>query len=89
MLSVEPVCAVIKCWQVNDTAVRMVREWSVVLQSRDTGPELFVEVLGTLAAACDALSNSSSSSLGQLISIGEMMGLMQACFVPGGYLRRK
>lgn len=32
------------------------------LQSPNTGPELFAEVLGTLAAACDALSSSGSGS---------------------------
>jgi hypothetical protein len=31
-----------------------------MMQSPATGPELFAEVLGTLAAACDAFSNSSS-----------------------------
>lgn len=35
---------------------------SLRLQSPDTGPELFVEVLGTLATAADAAGSSSSSS---------------------------
>ncbi|KAF6257067.1 kinesin-associated protein-domain-containing protein [Scenedesmus sp. NREL 46B-D3] len=61
-----------------------------LLQSPTTGPELFVEVLGTLAAACDALSSSSQDggsssggSLGQLLPVDELLRLLQACFVPG------
>jgi hypothetical protein len=62
----------------------------LLLQASSTGPELFVEVLGTLAAACDALSNPSSSedcsssSLAQLLPIDELLRLLQACFMPGG-----
>jgi hypothetical protein len=61
----------------------------VLLQAPSTGPELFVEVLGTLAAACDALSNASSSedcssNLAQLLPIDELLRLLQACFMPGG-----
>jgi hypothetical protein len=36
--------------------------WCVCVQSHETGPELFVEVLGTLATAADAACGSSSSS---------------------------
>ncbi|WIA24018.1 hypothetical protein OEZ85_013641 [Tetradesmus obliquus] len=64
------------------------RGMTALLQAPSTGPELFVEVLGTLAAACDALSNassgdSSSSSLAQLLPIDELLRLLQACFMPG------
>jgi hypothetical protein len=64
----------------------------LLLQAPSTGPELFVEVLGTLAAACDALSNehgnadgssSSSSSLAQLLPTEELLRLLQACLIPG------
>jgi hypothetical protein len=60
----------------------------LLLQAPTTGPELFVEVLGTLAAACDALSKdcSSSSNLGQLLPIDELLRLLQACFMPGGWV---
>jgi hypothetical protein len=68
----------------------------LLLQSPTTGPELFVEVLGTLAAACDALSNSSSEDggsssnhLGQLLPIDELLRLLQACFTPGGISARR
>uniref|UniRef100_A0A383VI43 Uncharacterized protein n=1 Tax=Tetradesmus obliquus TaxID=3088 RepID=A0A383VI43_TETOB len=64
------------------------RGMTALLQTPSTGPELFVEALGTLAAACDALSNassgdSSSSSLAQLLPIDELLRLLQACFMPG------
>ncbi|WIA44518.1 hypothetical protein OEZ86_007257 [Tetradesmus obliquus] len=64
------------------------RGMTALLQAPSTGPELFVEVLGTLAAACDALSiassgDSSSSSLAQLLPIDELLRLLQACFMPG------
>jgi hypothetical protein len=71
----------------------------LLLQAPTTGPELFVEVLGTLAAACDVSNVSSagngssgsgsgsgsdsSGSLAQLIPIEELLRLLQACFMPG------
>eukprot|EP00775_Hariotina_reticulata_P002316 gene2316-2624_t len=67
-----------------------------MLQSPVTGPELFTEVLGTLAAACDACSSSSTalsadgycdvvdgSSLGQLVPVRDLLALVKACLVPG------
>lgn len=68
-----------------------------VLQSPKTGPELFTEVLGTLAAACDAMPTSSSSgssngvgdsdsggsSIDQFLPAEEVVTLLQACLDPG------
>lgn len=60
----------------------------LLLQSPNTGPELFLGVLGTLAAACDAMTSSSndeqhSQNLSQLIAVEDVLGLLQACLTSG------
>ncbi|KAF8060286.1 kinesin-associated protein 3 [Scenedesmus sp. PABB004] len=82
------------------TAVRLPpwRRWCCVsngppLQDPAVGPELFLEVLGVLAAACDALSNAPArggdggegggSALGRLLDPEPVTALLQGCLRPG------
>lgn len=56
-----------------------------VQQSAATGPELFVEVLGTLASTCDAVPAGSNGAFdwSNILSRCDIVGLLQAYLAPG------
>lgn len=70
-------------------------------QSHETGPELFVEVLGTLATAADAAGGRSGGDAGcsdgtgggvapwlltRGVQLEELLAFLVACFQQGGCL---
>lgn len=65
------------------------------MQSHNTGPELFVEVLGTLATAADAVAGSSGGGSGgssseaapwthmEEVSLQDLLAFLAGCFQQG------